>query len=76
MILLGVSISGIFCLLPLWEATGLHGLVDKLHQAGIGVILDWVPSHFRMPWTFFDGSNLFEHPDRKGIPSRLEKSCF
>ena len=43
-------------------------LVDKLHQAGIGVILDWVPSHFPEDahgLGFFDGSNLFEHPDRK-----------
>jgi 1,4-alpha-glucan branching enzyme len=45
-------------------------LVDKLHQAGIGVILDWVPSHFPNDANglgFFDGSNLYEHPDiRKG----------
>ena len=43
-------------------------LVDKLHQAGIGVILDWVPSHFpddAHSLGFLDGSNLFEHPDRK-----------
>jgi len=43
-------------------------LVDKLHEAGIGVILDWVPSHFPEDahgLGFFDGSNLFEHPDRK-----------
>ena len=43
-------------------------LVDKLHQAGIGVILDWVPSHFpddEHGLGFFDGSNLFEHPDRR-----------
>jgi 1,4-alpha-glucan branching enzyme len=43
-------------------------LVDKLHQAGIGVILDWVPSHFPEDahgLGFFDGSNLFEHPDRR-----------
>jgi len=41
-------------------------LVDTLHQAGIGVILDWVPSHF--PWDahglgFFDGTHLYEHSD-------------
>ena len=43
-------------------------LVDRLHQAGIGVILDWVPSHFpddAHGLGFFDGSHLFEHPDRK-----------
>ncbi|MFY8186384.1 MAG: 1,4-alpha-glucan branching protein GlgB [Flavobacterium sp.] len=43
-------------------------LVDKLHQAGIGVILDWVPSHFPEDTHglgFFDGSNLYEHPDRR-----------
>jgi 1,4-alpha-glucan branching enzyme len=43
-------------------------LVDKLHQAGIGVILDWVPSHFpddAHGLGFFDGSSLFEHPDRR-----------
>ena len=43
-------------------------LIDKLHEAGIGVILDWVPSHFpddAHGLGFFDGSNLFEHPDRR-----------
>ena len=45
-------------------------LVDRLHQAGIGVILDWVPGHFATdPWALarFDGLPLYEHPDpRKG----------
>jgi 1,4-alpha-glucan branching enzyme len=43
-------------------------LVDKFHQAGIGVILDWVPSHFpddAHGLGFFDGSNLYEHPDKR-----------
>jgi 1,4-alpha-glucan branching enzyme len=43
-------------------------LVDQLHEAGIGVILDWVPSHFpddAHGLGFFDGSNLYEHPDRR-----------
>lgn len=43
-------------------------LVDKLHQAGISVILDWVPSHFPDDGHglgYFDGSNLYEHPDRR-----------
>jgi 1,4-alpha-glucan branching enzyme len=41
-------------------------LIDTLHQAGIGVILDWVPSHFPSDLHalgFFDGSNLYEHSD-------------
>ena len=45
-------------------------LVDRLHQAGIGVILDWVPGHFATDeWALarFDGSPLYEHPDpRRG----------
>ena len=43
-------------------------LVDKLHQNGIGIILDWVPSHFPEDahgLGFFDGSHLYEHPDRR-----------
>jgi 1,4-alpha-glucan branching enzyme len=43
-------------------------LVDHLHQNGIGVILDWVPSHFPSDehgLSFFDGSYLFEHEDPK-----------
>ncbi len=41
-------------------------LVDVLHQHGIGVILDWVPSHFpgdEHGLAYFDGTHLFEHMD-------------
>ncbi|MEW2612676.1 1,4-alpha-glucan branching enzyme [Streptomyces sp. NPDC047880] len=41
-------------------------LVDKLHQAGIGVLMDWVPAHFpRDAWALaeFDGRPLYEHED-------------
>ncbi|MEW6584594.1 MAG: 1,4-alpha-glucan branching protein GlgB [Nitrospirota bacterium] len=42
--------------------------VDHLHQNGIGVILDWVPSHFpddEHGLVYFDGTHLYEHEDPK-----------
>ncbi|WP_372974502.1 1,4-alpha-glucan branching protein GlgB [Muriicola sp.] len=50
------------------EPEGLKKLIDTLHQNEIGVILDWVPSHFPEDahgLGFFDGSHLYEHPDRR-----------
>ena len=48
----------------------LKFLIDQLHQAGIGVILDWVPAHFpKDEWALarFDGRPLYEHEDpRRG----------
>ena len=44
----------------------LRHLIDRLHQAGIGVILDWVPGHFpKDEWALgqFDGTALYEHAD-------------
>ncbi|HTK61810.1 MAG TPA: 1,4-alpha-glucan branching protein GlgB [Pseudonocardia sp.] len=45
-------------------------LVDRLHQAGYGVLVDWVPAHFpKDEWALarFDGTPLYEHPDpRRG----------
>ena len=41
-------------------------LVDRLHQAGIGVLMDWVPAHFpKDSWALgrFDGTALYEHSD-------------
>jgi 1,4-alpha-glucan branching enzyme len=49
----------------------LMHLIDQLHQHGIGVILDWVPSHFPSDehgLSYFDGTHLYEHEDpRKGF---------
>jgi 1,4-alpha-glucan branching enzyme len=46
-------------------------LVDTLHQHGVGVIVDWVPSHFATDehgLAYFDGTHLFEHADpRQGF---------
>ncbi|MDF2990893.1 MAG: 1,4-alpha-glucan branching enzyme [Microbacterium sp.] len=48
----------------------LRYLIDRLHQAGIGVIMDWVPGHFpkdEFALARFDGEALYEHPDpRRG----------
>jgi 1,4-alpha-glucan branching enzyme len=48
----------------------LRYLIDRLHQAGIGVFVDWVPGHFpKDEWALanFDGQPLYEHPDpRRG----------
>ncbi len=49
----------------------LMWLIDCLHRNGIGVILDWVPSHFPMDehgLGYFDGTHLYEHSDpRQGV---------
>jgi 1,4-alpha-glucan branching enzyme len=55
-------------------------LVDTLHQRGIGVILDWVPSHFPADehgLSYFDGTHLFEHKDpRLGFHPDWNSSIF
>jgi 1,4-alpha-glucan branching enzyme len=45
-----------------------RAFVDRLHEAGIGVILDWVPAHFpKDDWALarFDGTALYEHEDAR-----------
>ena len=55
-------------------------LIDSLHQRGIGVILDWVPSHFPTDehgLAFFDGSHLYEHADaRQGYHPEWKSYIF
>jgi 1,4-alpha-glucan branching enzyme len=54
--------------------------VDHLHQAGIGVILDWVPSHFPTDahgLMHFDGTHLYEHADpRQGFQPEWNSAIF
>ena len=61
-------------------AEGLMHLCDAMHQNDIGVILDWVPSHFPSDdhgLGFFDGSHLYEHPDpRKGYHQDWKSLIF
>jgi 1,4-alpha-glucan branching enzyme len=55
-------------------------LIDTLHQQGIGVILDWVPSHFPDDihgLVYFDGTHLFEHADpRRGYHPEWHSYIF
>jgi 1,4-alpha-glucan branching enzyme len=70
-----------------FAVTSRHGtpedfmyLVDHLHKNGIGVILDWVPSHFPTDLHgpgYFDGTHLYEHEDpRKGFHPDWQSLIF
>jgi 1,4-alpha-glucan branching enzyme len=77
----GYQVTGFFA------ATSRYGspqdlmfLIDHLHQCGIGVILDWVPSHFpndEHGLAYFDGTALYEHADpRQGYHPEWSSQIF
>jgi 1,4-alpha-glucan branching enzyme len=63
----GYQVSSYFAPTARWgRPDDLRALIDALHGAGIGVLLDWVPAHFAVDaWSLagFDGAPLYEHPD-------------
>ena len=67
----GYQVTSYYAPMPrLGTPDDLRYLIDTLHQAGIGVIVDWVPAHFpKDAWALgrFDGTPLYEHSDpRRG----------
>ena len=67
----GYQVTSYFAPTPRFgEPDDLRAFVDRMHEHGIGVLLDWVPAHFpRDEWALarFDGTALFEHEDpRRG----------
>jgi 1,4-alpha-glucan branching enzyme len=67
----GYQVTGYYATLAsMGSPDDFRYFVDRLHDAGIGVILDWVPAHFpRDEWALarFDGTALYEHQDpRRG----------
>ncbi|MDR3039036.1 MAG: 1,4-alpha-glucan branching protein GlgB [Candidatus Adiutrix sp.] len=70
----GYQVTGYFAATSRFgEPDDLRRLIDRLHQHGIGVIMDWVPAHFpRDAYALecFDGTHLYEHADpRQGAHS-------
>ena len=65
----GYQVTGFYApVSTMGEPDDFRALVDALHQAGIGVILDWVPAHFprdEFALARFDGTALYEHEDTR-----------
>jgi 1,4-alpha-glucan branching enzyme len=77
----GYQITGFFAASSRFgKPQDLMALIDSLHRAGIGVILDWVPSHFPTDahgLGEFDGTRIYEHPDpRKGYHQDWKSLIF
>jgi len=77
----GYQTSGYFAPTSRYGAPeDLMWLIDQFHQAGIGVLLDWVPSHFPDDWwalATFDGTHLYDHEDpRRGIHPDWNSAMF
>ncbi|NLE64620.1 MAG: 1,4-alpha-glucan branching protein GlgB, partial [Elusimicrobia bacterium] len=77
----GYQVLGYFAPASYWGTPqDLMYLIDRAHQNGIAVILDWVPSHFPNDGHGlyeFDGTHLFEHEDqRKGYHPDWKSSIF
>jgi len=77
----GYQVTGYFAPTARYgHPTGLMRLIDRLHQRGVGVILDWVPSHFPNDphgLAGFDGTHLFEHADpRQGFHPEWKSAIF
>jgi 1,4-alpha-glucan branching enzyme len=67
----GYQVSGYYAPTPRYgRPDEVRAFVQRLHEAGVGVILDWVPAHFprdQFALARFDGTALYEHADpRRG----------
>ena len=77
----GYQVTGYFAPTARYgDPTDLMRMIDRLHERGVGVLLDWVPSHFPMDEHAlfrFDGTYLYEHADpRQGYHPDWKSAIF